>query len=90
MTYDPTEKELSTLNEGRLMRAESDIIIPLLTKQREAAVSKVIYHFKAHELEKLPAAAAELAAIEDMRAAIANRIKKAEHIERKVYGKDAK
>lgn len=84
--YDTTEAEQRVLNDGRMIRGEADILLPLLRQQKDAAVSRIIYEFKGGKLDALPAAAASLAAIEDMITTITNRIKKAEIIERKIHG----
>lgn len=79
-------REHDVMNEGRLLRAESDLLMPLLLEKREGAIARLIYHFKEGKTELLTAVAAELSAIEDMRSTINTKIKKAEAIERKVYG----
>lgn len=83
--YDTTEREQKTLNEGRLIRAEADIVLPLLRQQREAAISQIIFTFKGGKLEGLPAVCATLTATEDMITTITNKIRKAEVIERKIH-----
>lgn len=83
--YDTTEHEQKVLNEGRLLRAEADIFLPMLRQQREIAISKIIHVYKAGG-EGLQAAAASLVAIEDMLTTTGNKIKKAEVIERKIHG----
>jgi hypothetical protein len=85
MSYEPSEVEQAKLNTGRLMRAEADVILPLLQEKREAAISTLLWKFKEGKLADLPAAVASLAALEDMRSEIRNKIKTAEGIERKIY-----
>lgn len=84
--YDPTESEQKKLDSGRLMRAEADVIMPLLLQQREAAVQRLIMHFRAGELDgRLAAAAAEISALETTTQTIRTRIKQAEVIERRIH-----
>lgn len=85
MAYDPSELEQKKLNTGRLMRAEADVILPLLQEQRENAIAKLCLHFRAGELNMLPAIAAEINSAETMMVSIKNKIRQAEAIERKVF-----
>lgn len=84
--FDPTEREQHKLNEGRLMRAEADIIMPLLAEKREIAINKLILAFREGHADKLPTHAAELSSIEDMLTTIRNKIRQAEVLERKIHG----
>jgi len=86
MTFNPTELEQEKLNQGRMLRAEADLIIPMLTKRREDATARLVHYFKSGEHDKLTVAAAEIATLTDMAADIRNKIKSAENIERKIHG----
>lgn len=81
---DISEKDAQTLQTGRLLRAESDIMLPMLNERREAAVSKIIMYYRSGELEKITQAAAELSVTEDLKQTIKNKIKLAETVERRV------
>lgn len=85
MTFDPNEKELQALNTGRLMRAEADLILPMLERQKEDAVSSICNNFRMGKIEMLPVFAAQLVSIENMKSEIKNKIAKAQNIERKIY-----
>jgi hypothetical protein len=84
MTFDPSEKELNELNTGRLMRAEADLLVPMLNRQREAVVAKLCAYYRSGEMAQLPVCAAEIVAIENMKSEIKNKIAKAQSIERKI------
>ena len=85
MIFDPSEKEVSALNTGRLMRAESDVIGPLLERQKQDVISGLCNAFRAGQLDMLPVFTAQLVSIENMKAEIKNKIAKAENIERKIF-----
>lgn len=80
-----TEAEQAKLNTGRLMRAEADVILPLLREQREAAIQQLIQRFRAGELTLLTASAAEISSLENALTTIRTRIKQAEAIERRIH-----
>lgn len=79
-----TEKQYSKISTGRQLRAESDVLLPLLDQRREIAITKILNFYRAGDFEKIPSAAAELCAIDDMKIVIKNKIKSAEALERKV------
>ena len=81
-----TEQEQQKMNTGRLMRAESDLILPLLQTKQTLIVAKIVAAFKAGHTEMLTAHAAELSIIYDMRTEITRKIKEAEGLERKMLG----
>lgn len=85
MTFDPSERDLQTLNTGREMRIESNLIFPMLEKQREAAISSLCNSFKMGQMEMLSVFTAQLVSIENMKSEIRQKIIKAENIERKIY-----
>ncbi len=78
-----TESDARILNEGRLLRAEADLMIPMLAERREAAVARLLQHYRAGELDKLTAVTAEICVTEDLKQSIKNKIKRAEQVERK-------
>lgn len=86
MNYEAKGAELDTLNQGRMLRAESGVLHPLIMQKREAAIAKIVMHFRAGALDMILACAAELSTIEDMRVTIDNKVKQAEIIERKIHG----
>ena len=79
-----TEKEQQTLNTGRVMRAESDVILPLLQTKQDLVIARIVAHFREGDRDKVFAAAAELSILREMRSNIASKIKEAEHYERKM------
>jgi len=84
--YDPTEIEQAKLNTGRLMRANADVVLPLIQDMREQAISTLIWKFKEGKRDEIYPEAAKLATLEDMRTSIITKIKAAEVIERKIHG----
>ena len=86
MSQELTEADIKTLNEGRMMRVESEILLPLLRQRRESAIQKLIGIFKSEEQKGILAATAEISCLEDMLTTITNKIKRAELIERKIHG----
>lgn len=80
---DINEHELRAMQFGRLLSAEADLILPLLEKQREMAITKMLQHYRAGKFDMLPSAVAELCVTEDMKMTIKNKIKQAEQVERK-------
>lgn len=85
MSYEPTASEQALLDQGRLLRAESQTILPLVRHKREIAIARLLLAFKAGDTERLLPATAELSAYEDIKLDIENKIKRAEVIERKLY-----
>lgn len=79
-----TESEQQKLNTGRLLRAESDMILPLLQTKERLVIAKIVSAFKAGQQDMLWAHSAELSTIHDMRNEISQKIKVAESLERKV------
>ena len=79
-----TEQEQQKLNTGRMMRAESDLLLPLLQTKQAAVLGKIVYSFKAGKHEELIALAAELSTLSDMKSEITRKIKEAESLERKM------
>lgn len=84
-----TEQEQGTLNKGRLMRAESEILLPLLTTKQNLAVAKLVADFRAGKYAELTGHAAEISTIMGMREEITRSIKQAEQIETKLYGENS-
>jgi hypothetical protein len=85
MAYDPTEKDLQIMQTGKLMQASADVILPLLEKQREDAISAIIWAFRSNEIAKLQSLAATLSTIDSMKSEIKNKIAKANKLEEKIY-----
>ena len=85
MSIELSEWEIAQLNEGRVMRIEADVLMPIIKHRITIAVSKIIAIFKSGEQEKLLAAAAELSTLEDIRSSIDNKIKRAEVLERRIH-----
>lgn len=79
-----TEAEQEKLNTGRMMRAESDVLLPLLQTKQTLVVGKIVAAFRAGETDKLIPLAAELSTIFEMKITIGQKIKEAEHLERKM------
>ncbi len=80
-----TEAEQTKLNTGRLMRAESDMLLPMLATKQGLVIAKIVGSFRSGDYGSLTAHAAELSMISEMRAEITNKIKQAEVLERKMY-----
>ena len=80
-----SERELETLNDGRVLRAESDVLIPLLSTKQALAVGKLIHAYREGQHEKLLSIAAEISTISEMQNTITQKIKVAEGLERKIY-----
>ena len=80
-----TEAETAKLNTGRLMRAESDLILPLLQTKQALVIGKIVADFRAGKHEFLLAHAAELSTLADMMTTINRKIKEGEALERKMY-----
>ena len=80
-----TEAETTKLNTGRLMRAESDLILPLLQTKQALVIGKIVADFRAGHHDKLLGHAAELATLADMKNEITRKIKEGEALERKMY-----
>jgi hypothetical protein len=81
-----TEKEAQIINTGRLLRAESDVLVPMLVERRELIVQKIIMLYKAGDFERIRDCSAELSLIEDMKLKIKNKILAADAVERKLNG----
>jgi hypothetical protein len=81
-----TEHEQQKMNTGRLMRAESDFLLPYLNTKQNLIIAKIVASFRAGDYSALTGHAAELTTISDMRNDITNKIKQAEILERKAYG----
>ncbi len=80
-----TEKEQQKLNTGRMMRAESDLILPLLDTKQALVIGKIVSAFRAGDYQALTGHAAELSTISEMKTEITQKIKVAEALERKIY-----
>lgn len=80
-----TEKEQTTLNAGRLMRAEADVLLPLLQTKQALVIGKIVAEFRAAHYEALTGLAAELSTIISMKDDITRAIKQAETLERKAF-----
>lgn len=85
MMNELSEKELETLNRTRQIRAESDVLRPLLDTKQAMIVAKIIQAFKSGKHEHLTALAAELTAVHDMKYEIDRSIKTAAQLERKAF-----
>ncbi len=79
-----TEREQEKLNTGRLMRAEADLILPLISTKQSLALNKIVAAFKAGERDIIFAVAAELSTLHDMKHDITRKIKEAERIEQRM------
>lgn len=79
------DREIDQLNQGRMVRAEADVVLPLLGKQKLGAVAKISTLYRAGDLGQLPVAVAELVAIENLETEINKRIKRAEALERRIF-----
>jgi hypothetical protein len=83
-----SEKEQQQLNTGRMMRAESDLILPLLQTKERIVIGKIVASFRAGEYGALTGHAAELSTLDSMKNEITQKIKLAEALERKAYAND--
>ncbi len=83
-----SEKEQTQLNTGRMMRAESDLILPLLHTKERLVIGKLIQAFRAGDYGSLTGHAAELSTLDSMRVEITQKIKTAEALERKAYANE--
>lgn len=79
-----TEQEQQKLNLGRMMRAESDVLLPFLQTKQTLVVALIVSAFRAGEQEKLWGLAAELTTLTDMKQEITRKIKEAEILEKKM------
>ena len=79
-----SERDTQILNTGRLLRLEAHVLLPLLNEKREAAIVKILQHYRAGKLDLIAHGAAELCVAEDMIQTIKNKIKAAEAVERKL------
>ena len=79
-----TEKEQETLNSSRMIRAESDVLLPLLQTKYTLTAAKIVSAFKAGQTEKLTTLAAELSTVYDMKLMIEQRINEAAYLEKKM------
>lgn len=79
------EKELMDLNVGRLIRANGEVIIPMLNSQRESAIQAACLAYRQGKLSEIPMHVARLIVIEDMQIEIKHKITKAEAIEKRIY-----
>ena len=80
-----TEAEQQKMNTGRLMRAESDLILPLLQTKQTLVIGKIVADFRSGKHENLIGHAAELSMISEMKNDITRKIKEGEALERKMY-----
>lgn len=85
MTAELTEKEQAKLNEGRMLRAESDMILPLLATKQATVLGKIVSDFRNGHHDKLLGHAAELSTIYEMKTEIGRKIREAEALEKRVY-----
>lgn len=83
-----TEKEAQAINTGRLLRAESDVMLPMLAERREHAVQKILLYFRSGEFEKIRDCAAELCVMDDLQNKIKNKIRAADAAERRMTNGD--
>lgn len=88
MVYDPSGRDLSSLNIGRMMRAESDVILPMLQTQREDAIAAACQAFRTGQMNDIPIHIARLVTVENMCIEIKQKIAKAEAIEKRIYDAD--
>lgn len=84
MKYDLTEKDAQVLNTGRLLRAESDVMLPMLAERREQVITKLLMHYRGGAMDKVRDCVAELCVTDDMQKTIKNKIRAADAVERKV------
>ena len=80
-----TEEEVSKLAHGRLLRSESHALLPLLTKRKDAAVSKLLASFKGGKQEMLMTGVAELCALTDLETDMIRNMRETEQLERRLY-----
>ena len=81
-----TEKEIEKLNRGRTVRAEAQVLLPLLTQKKAAAVDRLIAHFRAGQSEMLLTVAAEISVLSGLESDLNKSIRETENLERKIYG----
>lgn len=86
--HELTEHEQKKLDTGRMMRAESDLILPLLQTKQTLVIGKIVNSFRQGDYASLTGHAAELSTIESMKSEITQKIKQAEAIERKVFANE--
>ena len=79
-----TEKEQETLNSARVVRAEGDVLLPLLQARERLIIGRTVSAFKAGETGKLISLAAELSTIYDLKSAISQKISEADYLEKKM------
>lgn len=80
-----TEAEQEKLNKGRMMRAESSMLLPLLETKQTLVLARIVQAFRAGESEKLLSLAAELSTLFEMKGEISRTIKQAQILEEKQY-----
>jgi len=85
MLNEITEQEQQKLNTGRSLRAETEVLFPLLGTKQALVISKLVAAFRAGQHEQLLPLVAELSTLDSMRSDITRKIKEAEAIERKLY-----
>ncbi len=85
-----TETETQKMNTGRMLRAESSALLPLLESKQALLVGKIVQLFKSGDYEKLTGAAAELSTVWDMRTEITRKIKEAAYLEAKMMSEDTR
>lgn len=84
-----TEREQEKLNTGRMFRAESDMLLPMLQTKTAVVVGKIVAAFKSGgKPYEFLAYAAELSTLSDMKAEISRKITEANHLEEKALGLD--
>ena len=80
-----TEQENQKLNAGRLMKAESGLLLPLLQTKQTLVIAKIVSAFREGKHEQLIGLAAELSTLAEMKHEITRTIKTAETLEEIMY-----
>lgn len=83
------ERELDKLNSGRLLRDASKELLPLLLRQKEEVIAKIVMAHKAHNSDidnELRGYAAELSVVTDLANKLTRNNKETAHREGKLDG----
>lgn len=82
---DLTEQEHQKLNDGRMLRGESQYLLPMLAKRKEAALGLLLAHYRSGEVNMLLPVTAQLSALVDLETEIKKSNKQTEILEKKAY-----
>lgn len=83
---DLTEKEAELLGRGRSLRMALPTLLPLLSRQTDQALMKLLAEFRGGEKD-LVSSVAYLAALDDLRNMIDRNLKELNHIEEKIHAR---